>query len=225
MSKDAELDTEVESKSVANDIKSHTSAVADFTEQLNIQRTGRQRGQGSEDLARRPQRVKRPWVAQPRTQQEHTMMHNSSSSVLGSSTVSATTSPTSGVSTGLATSWCLWKRGKGRADDGASPGHLPSSETSARVVLVSVLNHRFSKSLNLVDLSVVTKATFNRLHSAIAWSFLSCQVSRDQLFHRSSWEVQSHRSFQTQVSVILVAISLLLTLDAADLDLLIHLLL
>ena len=39
-----EQDTEVETKSMANDIKSHKSAVADFTEQLNIERTGRPRG-------------------------------------------------------------------------------------------------------------------------------------------------------------------------------------
>ena len=42
-------DTDVDSKSVAIDIKSHASAVTDFTEQLNIARTGRQRGQGNED--------------------------------------------------------------------------------------------------------------------------------------------------------------------------------
>ena len=159
------------------------------------------------------------------TRAHNDAQHNSSSSVLRSSTISATTSPTSEYRRDWQLLWRLWKRVKGRADDGASAGSSPPSATSARVVLVSVLNHRFSLSLDLVDLSVVTKATFNRLHSAIASPLLYCQVSRDQLFHRSSWEVQSHRSFQTKVSVILVAISLLLTLDAANLHLLIHLLL
>ena len=42
---------------MANDIKSQMSAIVDFTEQLNITRTGRQRGQGNEDWARRSRRV------------------------------------------------------------------------------------------------------------------------------------------------------------------------
>ena len=48
--------TEVESKFVVHDMKRHSNAITDFTEQLSIDRTGRQRGQGKED-PRRPRRV------------------------------------------------------------------------------------------------------------------------------------------------------------------------
>ena len=54
LSEQRELNTAFESKPVANDIKSQTSVITAFTEQLNIERTGRQCSQGNEDQVRRP---------------------------------------------------------------------------------------------------------------------------------------------------------------------------
>ena len=63
-----EQDTEVESKSVVNDIKSHTIAIVDYTEQLDIERIGpRQRSKTIATSGREPRSGRCYLLSRPTT--------------------------------------------------------------------------------------------------------------------------------------------------------------